>query len=74
MSSKRQSRFARTSTGGHKYMIDELDRDKYQRLVELGWLKAFVTNISEVSYRVTERGRAAASGSGIFKTAKSHST
>ena len=49
------------ATGGHKRMIGELDRDKYQRLVELGWLKAFVTNISEVSYWVTERGRAAAS-------------
>ena len=49
------------AAGGHKHMIGELDRDKYQRLVELGWLKAFVTNISEVSYRVTERGKAAAS-------------
>jgi hypothetical protein len=42
-------------------MIGELDRDKYQRLVELGWLKVSVTNISDVSYWVTERGRAAAS-------------
>ena len=47
--------------GGHKHITDELDRDKYQRLVELGWLKATVTNISDVSYWVTERGRAAAS-------------
>jgi hypothetical protein len=31
-------------------MIGELDRDKYQR-----WWKAVVTNINEVSYRVTER-------------------
>ena len=49
------------AAGGHKHMTSELDRDKYQRLVELGWLKASVTNANEVSYRVTERGRAAAS-------------
>ena len=49
------------AAGGHKHMIGEPDRDKYQRLVELGWLKASVTNISDVSYWVTERGRAAAS-------------
>jgi hypothetical protein len=49
------------AAGGHKHMIGEVDRDKYHRLVELGWLKAFVTSISEVSYRVTERGKAAAS-------------
>ena len=49
------------AAGGHKHVVGEVDRDKYQRLVELGWLKAFVTNISEVSYWVTERGRAAAS-------------
>ena len=49
------------AAGGHKYMTGELDRDKYQRLVELGRLKASVTNISDVTYSVTERGRAAAS-------------
>jgi hypothetical protein len=49
------------AAGGHKHMIGEVDRDKYQRLVELGWLKAFVTNISEIPYRVIERGKAAAS-------------
>ena len=47
--------------GGHKHMTGTLDHDKYQRLVELGWLKATVTNISDVSYWVTERGRVAAS-------------
>jgi len=46
------------AAGGHKHMIDELDHDKYQRLVELGWLKASVTNINDVTYWVTERGRA----------------
>jgi uncharacterized protein DUF3860 len=49
------------ATGGHKHMIGETDRDKYQRLVELGWLRASRTSASEVSYRVTESGRAAAS-------------
>ena len=49
------------AAGGHKHIIGEVDRDKYQRLVELGWLKAFATNISEVSYRVAERGKAAVS-------------
>ena len=42
-------------------MTGEFDRDKYQRLVELGWLKAFAANIDDVSYGVTECGRAAAS-------------
>jgi DUF3860-like len=49
------------ATGGHKHLMGELDRDKYQRLVELGWLKASITNAGEVSYRATGRGRAAAS-------------
>ena len=49
------------AAGGHKHMTGTLDYDKYQRLVELGWLKATVTNTSDVSYWVTERGRAAAS-------------
>ena len=44
------------AAGGHKQVTGELDRDKYQRLVELGWLKAFAAVLS-----VTERGRAAAS-------------
>ncbi|MGY8685087.1 hypothetical protein Q2941_46200 [Bradyrhizobium sp. UFLA05-153] len=46
------------AAGGHKHMTGELDRDKYQRLVELGWLKAFVASIGDASYQVTERGRA----------------
>jgi len=50
------------AAGGHKNVTGELARDKYQRLVELGWLKASMTNAGDVvSYRVTERGRAAAS-------------
>jgi hypothetical protein len=49
------------AAGGHKHVVGEVDRDKYQRLVELGWLQTFPRSIEEVSYRVTERGRAAAS-------------
>jgi hypothetical protein len=49
------------AAGGHKHISGELDRDKYQRLVELGWLTATVTNVSDVSYWATERGRAASS-------------
>lgn len=49
------------AAGGQKSVTGELARDKYQRLVELGWLKASMTDASDVvSYRVTERGRAAA--------------
>jgi hypothetical protein len=48
------------AAGGHKLMTGELDRDRYQRLVELGWLNVFIINASDVSYSVTERGRAAA--------------
>ena len=47
--------------GGSKYTAGNIDRRKYQRLVEPGWLKAFMTNARDVSYRVTERGQAAAS-------------
>ena len=39
------------AAGGHKQVTGKLDRDKYQRLVELGWMKAFAANIGEVSYR-----------------------
>jgi hypothetical protein len=49
------------AAGGHKHVTGEFDRDKYQRLVDLGWLKASMTNASDVSCRVTGRGRAAAS-------------
>jgi hypothetical protein len=47
--------------GGHKQTLGNVDRTRYQRLVDLGWLDAFPTNISDVVYRVTERGKAAAS-------------
>jgi hypothetical protein len=34
------------AAGGHKRVTGELDRDKYRRLVDLGWLKASMTNAS----------------------------
>ena len=36
--------------GGHKQTIGNVDRTKYQRLVDLGWLDAFPANISDVLY------------------------
>jgi hypothetical protein len=49
------------ANGGRKYTSGNIDRSRYQRLVDLGWLNAFVTNLSDVAYQVTERGKAAAS-------------
>jgi hypothetical protein len=49
------------ASGGQRYTRGNVDRSRYQRLVDLGWLNAFPTNISDVSYEMTERGRAAAS-------------
>jgi hypothetical protein len=46
--------------GGRKYTAGNLDRSKYDRLVDMGWLTPFKTNISDVEYRATDRGRAAA--------------
>ena len=48
------------AAGGSRYTIGNIDRSRYQRLVDLGWLDAFSTNISEVKYQGTERGKAAA--------------
>jgi hypothetical protein len=45
--------------GGRKYTAGNVDRSKYHRLVDLGWLTPFKTNISDVEYQVTEKGRAA---------------
>ena len=49
------------AAGGSRYTSG--DRSGCQRLVDLGWLDAFSTNISDVKYQVTERGKAAASRS-----------
>jgi hypothetical protein len=47
------------ASGGRKYTAGNVDRSKYDRLVDLGWLTPFKTNISDVEYQVTEKGRAA---------------
>ena len=51
------------AAGDSKYTGGNVDCSRYQRLVDLGWLNAFSTNISDVHYQATERGKAAASRS-----------
>jgi hypothetical protein len=48
------------ASGGRKYTAGNVDRGRYDRLVDLGWLTPFKTNISDVEYQVTDQGRAAA--------------
>jgi hypothetical protein len=48
------------AAGGSRYTSGNIDRSRYQRLVDLDWLDAFSTNISDVKYLVTEGGKAAA--------------
>jgi hypothetical protein len=47
--------------GGRKYTVGNIDRSRYQRLVDLGWLTPFIVNVSDVEYVATEQGIAAAS-------------
>jgi hypothetical protein len=42
--------------GGKKYTGGNIDRHKYRRLVELGWLKGTPINLSDVVYEVTPAG------------------
>ena len=46
--------------GGCRHTSGKVDRRKYQRLVELGWLARFCPSVSDVVYTVTQRGKAAA--------------
>jgi hypothetical protein len=47
--------------GGRRYTNGNVDRSRYRRLVDLGWLNAFPTNMSDViMYQITQRGKAAA--------------
>ena len=46
--------------GGSKYTAGNIDRRKYESLVEQGWLRRFSPNIADVVYEVTESGKAAA--------------
>jgi len=43
--------------GGRKYTAGNIDRQKYQRLVDLGWLTAIPTSISDIVYEVTVAGK-----------------
>jgi hypothetical protein len=49
------------ASGGRKYTAGKIDRSKYDRM---GWLTPFETNISDVEYQATEKGRAAAVANG----------
>jgi hypothetical protein len=42
---------------GRLYTSGNVDRRKYDRLVNLGWVKAVSTNISDVEYHLTLAGR-----------------
>jgi hypothetical protein len=48
------------ASDGRKYTAGNIDRSRYDRLVDMGWLMPFKTNISDVEYQVTEQGRAVA--------------
>jgi hypothetical protein len=47
------------ASDGRKYTAGNIDRSRYDRLVDMGWLTPFKTNISDVEYQVTEKGRTA---------------
>ena len=48
------------ASDGRKYTAGNIDRSRYDRLVDMGWLTPFKTNISDVEYQATDKGRAAA--------------
>jgi hypothetical protein len=50
------------ASDGRKYTAGNINRSRYDRLVDMGWLTPFKTNISDVEYQVTEKGRAASVG------------
>lgn len=45
-------------TAGKYYTTGNVNRRKYERLEEIGWVKGIGTNISDVEYHLTETGRA----------------
>ena len=45
-------------TNGRYYTAGNVNRRKYERLEEIGWIKGISTNISDVEYYLTETGRA----------------
>ena len=52
------------ASGGRKYTAGNIDRGRYDHLVDLGWLTPFRTNISDVEYQATDKGRAVAVAKG----------
>jgi hypothetical protein len=45
------------ASDGRKYTAGNIDRSRYDRLVDMGWLTSFKMNISDVEYQVTQKGR-----------------
>jgi hypothetical protein len=45
-------------TNGKCYTAGNINRRKYQRIEDVGWIKGIATNISDVEYYLTETGRA----------------
>lgn len=46
--------------GGRKYTAGNVDRSRYERLVDLGWLTPVIVNKTDVVYDVTDQGIAVA--------------
>ena len=46
-------------SGGHKYTGGNIDRSRYERLVDFGALTATVVNAGDVQYEVTDQVRQA---------------
>jgi hypothetical protein len=44
------------ASDGRKYTAGNIDRSRYNRLVDLGWLTPFKTNISDVEHQVNGKG------------------
>jgi hypothetical protein len=43
------------ASGGRKYTAGNIDRTRYDRLVDLGWLTAIRTNDNDGEYHSTDR-------------------
>jgi hypothetical protein len=46
--------------GGRKYTAGKIDRSRYERLVDLGWLTPVIVNKTDVVYDATDQGIAVA--------------